>query len=205
MRKTTCMMVQLFAGIILLLATPGHAYLSILDSGEPVAKGRIHAGLAPQIFVGETQGGEGIFWLKTGLDDGRDLSIQAGFGEIDFWTQLATRWIPIPDYEGQPAIGLRFDVTLARDESYSHGVLRVAPFLSKRFRSETGHIEPYVYLPLGLRIQEGTYTSLSQFIVGSQMALEDLRPIYFYVEVGANLRQAPAYFTVGIASQFSSP
>ena len=193
-------------GFSFLLLTEGaQAYLSILDSGEPVAKGRIHAGIAPQIFVGESQGGEGIFWLKTGLDEGRDLTLQAGFGEIDFWTQLATRWIPIPDYENQPAIGLRFDITLARDQNYSHGVLRLAPFFSKRFRSETGHIEPYVYLPFGLRIQEGSYTSLSQFIVGSQLALEDLRPVYFYAEIGANLRQAPAYFSIGIASHFHSP
>lgn len=181
---------------------PSWAYLTILESGEPLTKSELHLGFAPQFMLDDHTGSNGVINIRTGLDEGRDFSVQLGGGNIHFWTSLSTRWIPIPDYDDQPAIGFRFDVTLSKIASESDGAIRVAPFASKRFRSDTGHIEPYVYLPIGLRVSGGTYDNLSSFVVGSQFMIEDLRPVFFYGETAFNIKNSVSYFTIGIFSTF---
>ena len=186
-----------------LMASPSSwAYLTILESGEPLTRSEMHIGFAPQFLTGDTAGSNGGVTLRTGLDEGRDFSLQVGGGKVQFWTTLATRWIPIPDYRDQPAIGLRFDVTMARMSDSNTGVLRAAPFVSKRFKTDVGYLEPYAYLPLGMTLQNGTYDNVSSLTLGSQLMLEDLRPIFFYGEVGLNLKNSVSYFTIGIFSTF---
>ncbi|MCS6838249.1 MAG: hypothetical protein NZ480_05320 [Bdellovibrionaceae bacterium] len=186
----------------LLLAPQVMAYLSILDSGEPTSNKEMTVGFAPQFIVSDSGGSHGTFLFKTGVGSGQDLMIQAGFGHIDFWLTLATRWIPIPDYENQPAVGVRFDGTLAREASSSIGHMRLAPFLSKRFLSEVGQLEPYLYIPFGLTIHEGKYDNIASLVVGSQIQVEDLLPLYFYVETGFDVRNSFTYVSIGILSTF---
>jgi hypothetical protein len=193
----------LFSFFVFLWSLNTWSYLSILESGEPVRKKNLHLGFSPQFTTGHNSGNNGVFFLRTGLDSGRDFTVQLGGGLVDFWSTVATRWVPIPDYHNQPAIGLRFDATLSRMYHNNVGILRLAPFISKRFQTNVGHIEPYAYLPLGLKIQEGRYDNLSSLVIGSKVQVEDLRPVYFYVESGFNSRNSLSYFSLGIFSAFS--
>lgn len=187
----------------LFLATlPAKAYLTILESGEPVGVNEYHLGFAPQFVSGEASGTNAVFVLRKGLDEGRDFSVQVGSGAVDLWTTLATRWIPIPDVDNQPAIGLRFDVTLVRETNASGGSFRVAPFISKRYRTDVADLEPYAYVPLGFSVSEGKYDNMSNLVIGSQFRLEDLRPVYFYGETAFNMRNSVSYFTIGVFSTF---
>lgn len=184
------------------LCTPGWSYLTIQESGEPVPQNQLHLGFSPQFLLARESGSNGMLTLRTGLDEGRDFSFQLGGGYNNFWSTLSTRWIPIPDYNDQPAIGFRFDVTLAHLNGVSNGSFRLAPFVSKRLRTDVGHLEPYLYLPIGLNVQQGRYDNLSSFVLGSQVQIEDLRPIYLYGEAGFNLKNSVSYFTIGIFSTF---
>jgi len=184
------------------ISYPSWGYLTVLESGEPLTKSEMHIGFAPQFMSGDRTGSNGVLNLRTGLAEGQDFSAQLGGGDIHFWTTLSTRWIPIPDYDDQPAIGLRFDVTIAKIGSENSGAIRVAPFTSKRFRSDVGHIEPYIYLPIGLSILGGTYDNLSSLVVGSQLMIEDLQPVFFYGETAFNMKNSVSYFTIGIFATF---
>jgi len=188
--------------LLVLCSVPVWSYLTILESGEPLTTSEMHLGFAPQFMSGGFEGSNGVLSLRTGLDEGRDFSLQIGGGDVNFWTSLATRWIPIPDYDDQPAIGLRFDVTLSRFQDINRGVIRLAPFISKRFRTDVGHLEPYAYLPLGMTVQSGRYDNLSSMVLGSQLQIEDLRPVFLYGETAVNMKNSVSYFTVGIFSTF---
>lgn len=189
--------------LIPILSLPSWSYLTILESGEPLTNKEVHLGFAPQFMSGDFKGSNGVFALRTGLDEGRDFSVQLGGGDVHFWSTLATRWTPIPDYDDQPAIGLRIDVTLARVSDVTTGSLRLAPFASKRFRTDVGHVEPYTYLPIGLTVQNGRYDNLSSFVIGSQFGIEELRPMFLYGEIAINIKNSVSYFTVGIFSTFN--
>lgn len=188
--------------LIGLVTVSSQGYLSIMESGEPVQAGDYHIGFAPQFVTNIDGASNAVFNLRTQVNSGQDFSLQLGSGHTRLWTTLASRWIPIPDVQNQPAMGLRYDITLAQQSDQSSGVLRLAPFLSKRFRTEAGHLEPYVYLPLGVLINNDQTRSLSSLTIGTQLQVEDLRPIYFYVESGINLRGNDSYFLVGIFSIF---
>jgi len=195
---------SLFLVFLMLLSAPSsHAYQTILEAGEPLDTKEYHLGFAPQFYTGDFSGTNGVFYLRKGLSTGRDVSIQLGTGGVDFFTTLSTRWIPIPDLANQPALGLRFDVTLSRDESLSSGVFRIAPFASKQFSTSSGVIEPYAYLPLGMRVVEGSYNSTSQLVFGSKVKVEELLPAYFYAEMGLNMKNSLSYFSIGLFSTFT--
>lgn len=184
------------------MAAPGYAYLSIMESGEPVQAGDYHIGFAPQFVTDVDGASNAVFNLRTQINSGQDLSLQVGSGHTRIWSTLASRWVPIPDVQSQPAIGIRYDITLAQQHNLSNGVLRLAPFISKRFRTEAGHLEPYAYLPMGISINNDQTQHLSSLTIGTQLQVEDLRPIYFYVESGINLKGTHSYFLVGIFSIF---
>lgn len=192
----------IFAFIISILTTPIYGYLSIMESGEPVQAGDYHIGFAPQFVTDIDGASNAVFNLRTQINSGQDFSLQLGSGHTRIWSTIASRWVPIPDVQSQPALGIRYDITLAQQTNQSTGVFRLAPFISKRFRTEAGHLEPYAYLPMGVAINNDQTQNLSSLTIGTQLQVEDLRPIYFYVESGINLKGTHSYFLVGIFSIF---
>lgn len=187
----------------LLTSFPTFGHWVILESGEPTSPQQLELGIAPMITLNNRPGGNGLVWGKLGLEDGKEILLQVGGGQIDHWFLLGGRWVPIPDFDQQPSLGLRFDATLSRDDGISYGVVRLCPFVSKLFRAESGALEPYLYLPIGFQIQEGGYKNPFQLVAGSQLIIEDLRPVRLYMEVGFNLRDSPTFISVGVTSEFN--
>ncbi|WP_289445200.1 hypothetical protein, partial [Klebsiella pneumoniae] len=69
-----------------------------------------------------------------------------------FYTGLFVKYVPFPDTEDQPALGLiggatfgREEVSLEKEEVLT---LRVSPLLSKDFETDIGLVTPYASLPI---------------------------------------------------------
>lgn len=191
----------LLAGVF--LSTPALAYYSVMDNGE-IMEAR-HYKLTPELqFITDVGGINTSVRFDTGLTDDTGLRAMVGFGRTDFFAGALFKWMPVPDFDKQPAIGANFGVLYGRENNGSDLTFRLEPLVSKRFLVHFGHLTPYASLPLGLRIHNGdrydtTNTDItSQIVVGTQVELDGWDTLQFMTELGADL--ASAYSHISLAA-----
>lgn len=176
----------------------GQAYYSTLDSGEVLKEGNYRI----------TGGFQGITSEDTGLNlTGRfdhwlneELEVQgvAGFGVIDFQAGAFVKWVPIPDYENQPAIGIKVGALYGTVEGESEFSFRFHPLISKRFEVDFGALTPFASLPIGMRFRDSKIALPTQIVGGSFYEHPDLENVRFAVELGFDLNKAFNYISLGI-------
>lgn len=128
-----------------------------------------------------------------------DYRIKFGTGATDINLGVAAKWIPIPDLENQPALGLIFDVDWISDESFDWTTFRVAPLISKKFGWEYGTMTPYAALPLGARYiledVEDQFDFFVQMTFGVELNFEAYQNLTFFGEAGFDLEDSITYFS----------
>lgn len=194
---------------LLTLASPAHAYYSVMDTGEIMAPGRYK--LTPEIqFI--TQGGGANIGTNfdVGLNDESGLRAQVGAGETDFYLGGFFKYMPIPDIDNQPAIGFNAGLVYARDAGDADFTIRIEPLVSKRFKTEFGAINPYASVPLGIQHRSADkyvndHNNLTvQLAVGTQVDLKTLPNIGLMAEIGIDLNKADNYVSFGAAWSFGA-
>lgn len=168
-----------FFGVLLLsFSAPAFAYYSVMDNGEIMEPGKYK-------ITGETQfltdeGGINISGrFDTGITDETGLRALIGFGKTDFFAGALFKWMPVPDIEGQPAIGANMGLVYGKDGDVTDLNFRLEPLISKKFLVHFGALTPYASIPLAIRVRSATNdvrddTELtSQLVVGSQVKLKD--------------------------------
>lgn len=180
---------------ILFASSSAFAYLTINESGDLIAPGSFRAGFEPQAKLSDGGGGNIAGFVDGGISDEWSWRALLGTGDTDFWLTGSAKWIPIPDYQSQPAIGARFDYTLGREDGANFNVFRAAPMASKGFDSEVGRFVPYVALPLGVFASNGDSNNFSQLVVGSEAKLEQVPDWMFSAELGFNLSKSFSYIS----------
>ncbi len=151
----------------LLLSRPGFAYLSVSETAELIKEGEYRIGVIPQLIL--SSGGEsnlGVFFDMPVEDDVNSRFIIGG-GTTDFYASASVKWVPYPDFERQPAIGLRGALTYARDGVANYYNLQATPIISKSVDTDWGKMIPYVGLPITIVHSTISRTAL-QFVVGSE-------------------------------------
>lgn len=178
-----------------LIALPSWAYLTVGESADVTPKDILKIGIEPQIRMSEGSGTNLSFFLDSGLRD--DLSWRAliGTGETDLVVDGSIKWVPIPDLEDQPAIGVRGDLIFGREANESFTTVRVVPLVSKQMQTDYVLFTPYVALPLGLQGYQGRSTSIAQLALGSDIKLDEWKNAMFNVELGANLNNSFSYLS----------
>ncbi len=63
------------------------------------------------------------------------------------------KWMPIPDLEGQPAIGVNLGIIYANDNNVRDLSFRAEPLVSKRLAIDQTVFTPYVALPVSVRVR----------------------------------------------------
>lgn len=151
----------------LLHSRPGFAYLSVSETGELIKEGEYRIGVIPQLIL-STGGGSnmGVFFDMPVEDDVNSRFIIGG-GTTDFYASASVKWVPYPDYERQPAIGIRGALTYARDGVANYYNLQATPIISKSVDTEWGKMIPYVGLPVTI-VHSTLSTTLMQFVVGTE-------------------------------------
>jgi hypothetical protein len=187
--------------LFLAIAVPAEAFLTIGESGELTPVGTYKIGVEPQIRISNGSGANIGAMIDTGINDEWSWRVQLGTGETDFWTGASAKWVPIPDYENQPAIGLRVDANFGRDADETFTVFRGAPLVSKSFDTEVGKLTPYAALPIGVWSMKGESDNISQFVIGSEGKFEQAPDWMFSAELGFNMSKAFSYIS-GTATFF---
>jgi hypothetical protein len=194
----------------LLLSSPCWAYYEVLDTGEVLAPG--HHKITGGLQALTDDGGAnmtGIF--DTGLQQDWGLRGIVGFGKTDYSLGGMVKWVPIPDVEGQPAVGLNAGLTYARWNDANELTFRFEPLVSKKFMIDTAAITPYASVPIGVRVRNSNRADVDddtqttfQLALGSQLQVEQLKNLQFIAELGLDLDHAFPYVSVGALFYFDN-
>ncbi|MBC7742449.1 MAG: hypothetical protein H7061_09640 [Bdellovibrionaceae bacterium] len=184
------------------------AYLSINETAELLPEGYFRFGVAPQIKLTDniqnsnsTGFNLGAFFDYFIVDDlnGR---LAVGGGSTDFWTQASVKWVPFPDVDRQPAMGLRGAVIYARDSDLDFYDFQVAPIISKVGDTRYGKMIAFAALPITFINTKNKSTTGTQFAVGGEWFSHE--KFHFGVELDLNLSNSISAVSSFISFPFDS-
>lgn len=186
----------------LLISLKSNAYFSTIDTGEILAPGVYRASAEPQINVtGPATGFDLTGRFDVGVNDSSNFRAELGFGAVAFESALYYKWIPIPDIDNQPALGVMLGTIYGRYSSNSYLSLRAHPIISKEFEIDFGKITPYATIPFGVTSGPST-TYPSQLEFGAELKPKDLNKWSFFTEIGFNINDSFGYVSAAVAYYF---
>lgn len=184
------------AALLSMTSLQAQAYLSIAESGELLPTGKYQVGLEPQVLLNHGGGANLNVFLDTSFNEALSGRITMGAGSVDFNAFASVKWIPFPDVDNQPAMGLRLGGGVARDEDENIVQLQVAPLLSKKFSTEYGLTVPYIAIPFThLNMDHGNVTA-SNLVLGSEWNPNEWTYGTVGAEVGFELNKSYSYISV---------
>jgi hypothetical protein len=134
-----------------------HAFLGLHESAEIIPAGHYRVGVIPQFYVGsnpsdfytgrENSSDFGAF-LDMNLAPDVNARAVLGTGTTDFWAAGYVKWVPYPDYQNQPAIGLRGGLIYVREGNSNFYNTQITPIFSKKYETTSGVLTPYVGVPV---------------------------------------------------------
>lgn len=193
-----------FALLGLLIAPSAQAYLSLAESGELLPVGKYQVGVAPQFLTSRGGGTNVDVFFDAPINESTTGRISLGAGAVDFNTFASVKWIPFPDVDNQPAIGIRGGVGLFRDEGDNGFLAQVAPLVSKRFASEYGLFVPYFAVAINLVDTKSENFTSSNAIFGTEFHSEEVPMMKFGGELGLDMNKSYSYVTFFVAFPFDS-
>lgn len=188
----------------LFLSSSAHAYLSIAESGELVPAGKYQVGFEPQLLTNKGGGANFNVFFDTNINEATSARITMGAGAVDFNAFASAKWMPFPDVDNQPAMGLRVGAGLARDEDENLLQLQLAPLLSKRFDTEYGLAVPYMAIPFTFLNTKEENLVASNLTVGSEFHYADWNQVTLGGEVGLDLNKSYSYISIFATFPFES-
>lgn len=188
----------------LFLSSQAHAYLSVAESGELLAPGKYQVGLEPQFLTNKGGGANFNVFLDTSIDDSTSARITMGAGSVDFNAFASIKWIPIPDFDNQPAMGLRGGIGIARDAEENVLQAQIAPLFSKRFDTEYGLTVPYFAVPFTfMNTKEENYMA-ANLAIGGEFHYVDWQEVTLGGELGMDLNKSYSYISLFVTFPFES-
>ncbi|MCC7405947.1 MAG: hypothetical protein IT288_16260 [Bdellovibrionales bacterium] len=192
--------------VSLLVAVKANALYSIMDTGDLLPEGQFRANVETQFI---TDGDDGVNFngrFDTWFRDDANLRGVVGFGTTDIYLAAFYKWVPFPDVEGQPAIGVAGGLAYARfdveDETIGELSIRVHPLISKKFATEYGDFTPYGSLPFGVASREGDMELPLQIVGGVEWKTLEWQKLTFSAEVGFDVSKAFSYISLGAQLYF---
>ncbi len=144
------------------LAPAGHAYMSHMTTGDILQKNQVQALGYLEFWRGTNVNAR----LSMGLTEDLQGDLEVSSGDIDFMASAMAKWVPIPDYQKQPALGIRGGLTYLDTNSYTQTSFSATPFASKSFESPHGKFAPYAGVPLSLNTNSDDTFFTARMILG---------------------------------------
>lgn len=178
------------------------AFLTLSESAELINEGHYRLGVAPQLRLSDGNGFNVGFYVDGAISEEMNWRGLIGGGTTDYFMQGSVKWIPVPDYDKQPALGGRLMVFYARDNDLDFTGLQLTPMISKQVNSEYGLLTPYAGLPISyIGNSKKTVTAL-QLSVGTELNLEKNRQVG--AEFNLNLNDSVTSVVVFFAFPFDN-
>lgn len=179
------------------LSHDADAYLSVVDTGEIISSGDYRGFLELQNTTSGPSSGVNLLGsFDLGVSESSNLRFHLGVGAVNFDVGTSYKWVPIPDYKDQPAIGLRGGISYARADKKNILNFTFTPIASKIFEVGFGAINPYAALPLTSSNSEGENKFPVHLAVGSEFKFNELKGFSLFLEFGGNLSNATNYMSL---------
>jgi hypothetical protein len=169
------------------------AFLTVGESAEVVPMNIYRLGGGAQMRLSNGSGANIVGGFDMAASEEASYRLQMGFGETDFFVGGAYKWVPIPDYAKQPAVGLRFGGVFARMKTVNYTALRFDPIASKKFSTDYGLLIPYAAVPINLAFFESKNELQFQIAGGAEYKPHDLKEWNFGAELGINAKNSFSY------------
>lgn len=188
----------------LFLSSTAHAFLTVGESAEMLAPNTYQVGFEPQLITSKDAGGNFSIFFDAPVNDETSARVLLGGGTIDFNAFASVKWVPFPDVDKQPAMGLRFGAGIARNEDENIIQLQAAPLLSKKYDTEYGLAVPYFALPFTfLNTKDENYVA-TNLAVGSEFHYHEWKGVTLGGEIGLDLNKSWSYISVFATFPFES-
>lgn len=183
--------------VFLITVSQAQAYYTFQDTGSLLAPGEKAVGGELQFKTSDNSGTNILGRYDGGWKDDFNYRFLVGLGKIDFQAGAFVKWVPFPDHDKQPAIGVSFGGLLASFDNDTEFAFRAIPFASKEFEVEFGQLTPYAAFPLGIRTYDGEEDSTAQFVLGSKYVHPDQPGAHYFAEFGIDIDDAFSYISFG--------
>lgn len=184
-------------------AVPG----GLVRSAEGFSQNTYELMLSPAYALADSKGG---MYLSSELRMQPSQDIGAGFGfgagELGFNFGAYATWYVLPDTSSQPAFSILGGLYFNKVIQQNFFVVKVAPTVSKTFKTGWGGVTPYAGLPLapsfGLGNAQNEFTMKAS--VGSEFLFRDLQGLRFWMEFGVGLIHSNHEVALAVAYPFSA-
>lgn len=137
-----------------------------------------------------------------GINDELQGDIELGAGELDVMLGAFLKWVPIPDYEKQPAIGIRAGLSYIDSDRYSQTSITAMPFISKGIESPNGRFVPYIGFPLAINSNKNDDYFSSRIAFGTDWTHPDQKQLHVIAELGLELSKSFNSLSIGASYDF---
>lgn len=177
----------------------GSAYYTFQDTGDLLEPGRYAVGGELQFKTSDGSGTNILGRVDGGWRDDLNWRAFVGLGKVDFQAGALVKWVPVPDYGKQPALGISFGGLIASYASDTEFSGRFNPFLSKKFEVEFGQLTPYAALPIGFRTYDGDSDTTAQIVLGSRFIHPETPGAQYFAEIGLDLDDTFTFLGIGVS------
>lgn len=187
---------------------------ALLDTGSVLSVGQKRAFFSYELTKHEESFGSSFLaHLDSSL--GRESQVRGvfGVGVGNFQVGFFHKWIPFPDYEHQPAMGLSYGFVLVRKVSEQEKVndirFHVNPLASKIFHLNSTDLETYIAFPSGVRFHSPGLDYFVQAAGGVSLKNNYFHIPFasqskFWLEVGINIKNSSSHLAVGMSAILDS-
>lgn len=188
------------------LSQNSQAYYSVMDTGDIISTGKYRVVAGPEFILTGQDGVNFSARVDAGVSDSSNIRALVGGGEVDFYAGLFYKYIPIPDYENQPAIGIMGGLTYSRIEvrnkTMDATTVQIQPIVSKKYDIDYGTITPYGSIPIGARFVDGDVEFPVHLALGTEYKPEGFNTVSFITEFGLKMNKSFSYINLGVIFEF---
>ncbi|PIS10300.1 MAG: hypothetical protein COT73_10135 [Bdellovibrio sp. CG10_big_fil_rev_8_21_14_0_10_47_8] len=185
----------LFFSAVLFFQSSSWALFTIQESTDITPVGHYKLGLEPQVKTSDGGGTNFTAFFDTGISDETSARVLVGTGDTDFAAGASFKWVPIPDYKKQPAIGGKVSLLTWHDSGDSFSALRLEPIVGKKFETDIGSFSPYASVPVMFIDGKTDSKTGFQLAGGTEYIHHELENMTFGGEIGFNAKSSFSYIS----------
>lgn len=177
----------------LLLSTQARAFMTVQESNEITPKGFYKLGIEPQVRTSNGSGSNFTGFFDLPINEEMSARAVLGAGDTDLNIGGSFKWVPVPDYDPQPAVGGKIGLYSWRESDNTFTTIRVEPLVSKKFQTEIGEFIPYGALPILFNSGKDSNKTGVQVALGCEFRHAEADNMTFGLEAALDAKDSFAY------------
>ncbi len=167
------------------------AFQDINESAELITGDQYQFGITPQLASGGNIG----FFLDAPINESTSSRFLLSTGDIDFNFFASAKYVPYPDVDRQPAMGIRGGIGFARENRSNIPYFEITPIISKKTSTQWGPMTPYIAVPFHYNITKDNNYFSSSMAFGVELNSEKYPGVHFGGELGLSLSKTESYLS----------